>query len=77
MPRLPSYTKKKATEDRAVVMLSLDNMKDKDDGHYGLFGSPTQVQRIFPPESDVHQEVWNGDDLGSRLYDKLNELKFI
>ncbi|MGI6109205.1 MAG: electron transfer flavoprotein subunit beta/FixA family protein [Eubacteriaceae bacterium] len=77
MPRLPSYLRMQATQDQAVVMLSLDDMQDKDEGHYGLFGSPTQVQRIFPPESDVHQEVWKGEELGDRLYDKLAELKFI
>ena len=30
--------------------LSLDDMEDQDERHYGLSGSPTQVVRIFPPE---------------------------
>lgn len=78
-PRLPSYVKKMDTKDREVRMLSLDDMEDKDEKHYGLNGSPTQVQRIFPPESNNEREVWNGsgDDLTHRLFHKIKELKFV
>ena len=59
--------------------LALDDMDDKDETHYGLNGSPTQVQRIFPPETDREQEIWGGDgaDLADRLFGKLRELKFV
>ncbi len=79
MPRLPSYLKKQNAKDRPVIVLSLGDMEDTDEANYGLNGSPTQVQRIFPPENDVRQERWEdeGAVLGTRLYDKLTELKFL
>lgn len=46
-PRLPSYKLKLATVDRAINWLTLDDLPDRDAGHYGLNGSPTQVKRIF------------------------------
>jgi len=58
-PRLPSYVKRKATENRAVRKLSLDDLPDKDPLKYGLDGSPTQVKRIFPPENETVHEVWH------------------
>mgnify|MGYP000116889436 CR=1 FL=1 len=44
-------------------------MEDKDETHYGLNGSPTQVKRIFPPTANDHHEVWDGD--GSEVADKI------
>lgn len=79
MPRLPSYVKKQATRDREIQIFSLDDMEDTDEKHYGLNGSPTQVQRIFPPESNTVQEFWRGDgqELGDRLFEKLRTEKFL
>ena len=79
MPRLPSYRKKTESGGRPVRKLALDDMDDKDETHYGLNGSPTQVQRIFPPETDREQEIWGGDgaDLADRLFGKLRDLKFV
>lgn len=78
-PRLPSYIKKVASKDREIKILSLNDMEDKDEKKYGLNGSPTQVQRIFPPEANDHREVWKGnnEDLTNRLYNKIKELKFL
>ena len=41
--------KKTETKEREINVLSLKDMKDTDEMHYGLNGSPTQVQKIFPP----------------------------
>jgi len=78
-PRLPSYRKKLLTEDRPIKVLSLKDFLDQDESHYGLKGSATQVERIFPPDNEVEQEVWVGEgvDLASRIADKLKELRFI
>jgi electron transfer flavoprotein beta subunit len=78
MPRLPSYVKKQETKDREIKVISLEQLEDKDEKHYGLNGSPTQVQRIFPPQVNAHREVWNGTsaELTQQLVDKLKELKF-
>lgn len=78
MPRLPSFIKKQETKDREIKVLSFADMEDQDEKHYGLNGSPTQVERIFPPQSNNHREVWNGDsdELTAKLLNKLKELKF-
>lgn len=59
-PRLPSYVRKQAMKDAPIHRLTLADMEDTDAAHYGLSGSPTQVQRIFPPESNHKQEKWTG-----------------
>jgi electron transfer flavoprotein beta subunit len=78
-PRLPSYKKKLATKDRKVGILSLKDFDDKDENKYGLNGSPTQVEKIFPPEVNTDKEMWEGtgEELSERLTEKLKELKFI
>lgn len=78
VPRLPSYVKKQATKEREIRVITLADLEDKDEKNYGLNGSPTQVERIFPPESNSHQEIWNGTavELTDKLVNKLQELKF-
>ena len=77
-PRLPSYKKQKATADREISRYSLNDMNDTNEKHYGLDGSPTCVQRIFPPVSDKVRETWTGDaeDLSARIYDALTKMRF-
>lgn len=79
IPRLPSYLKKQATKDRKINVFSLADFDDDDPMHYGLNGSPTQVQRIFPPDVNDKREMWQGDggEISQKIADKLSELKFI
>ena len=79
IPRLPSYIRKKATADRKITYITFKDLEDKDPNHYGLNGSPTQVQRIFPPEVNDDREMWQGDgeELAAKIDEKLRELKFI
>ena len=78
-PRLPSYRLKCATADREIVWLALGDLDDKDPKHYGLNGSPTQVKRIFPPESHVEWTMIEGDDRekAAKLAALLEERKFL
>lgn len=78
-PRLPSYLRKKATRDLPITTWTLADMEDPDETHYGLRGSPTQVQRIFPPESREERELWQGDseELAGRLCALLQERKLL
>ena len=78
-PRLPSYRLKCATADREILWLKLTDLDDKDPKHYGLNGSPTQVKRIFPPESHVEHVMLEGDDKAkaAALADLLEERKFL
>ncbi len=77
-PRLPSFKRKLQTVSWPVEKLTLMNFEDKDDQHYGLKGSPTKVQRVFPPASNTSKEIITGDPgtLAARLREKLKELKF-
>lgn len=78
-PRLPSYKKKLETEEREINVISLSDFEDKDEKKYGLNGSPTQVERIFPPSNNDDHEIWTGNpaELSEKMEDKLRELKFI
>jgi len=78
-PRLPSYKRKLETKDRDIKMYSLKDFDDKNTKNYGLNGSPTQVERIFPPPINDNKEIWNGtsEELSEKLSAKLKNLKFI
>ena len=78
-PRLPSYLNLKKTVDRPVSMLTIGDLPDQADANYGLSGSPTQVERVFQPKSDVEQIIWDNSctDGAQRLFDLLVSEKYI
>ena len=78
VPRLPSYLKMKATKDREIHTITLNDLDDKNENSYGLNGSPTQVQSIFPPEGKADRELWRDNGKAAEdIYNKLKELKFV
>lgn len=77
MPRLPSLKTARETAQRVVHIQGLDSFLDTDPDHYGLTGSPTQVERIFPPQSEVEYEIWEDAQAPKRLYTQLKKWKFI
>ena len=60
-PRLPSYKIKKTLTPEKVSFISFADFGDQDSNHYGLRGSATQVERIFPPEKNAEKQVITGD----------------
>ena len=54
-PRLPSYKVQKTVTDDMVRFISFAEFEDQDANHYGLNGSATQVERIFPPEKNTEK----------------------
>ena len=78
-PRLPSYRIKKALNDDVVKFLTFADFGDQDPDHYGLSGSATQVERIFPPEKTAQKQNIEGDaDTQSRkLFELLQEKKML
>ena len=78
-PRLPSYKLKLATADRPIRVLTLQDLADKDENHYGQAGSPTRVVRVFPPEHNARQERWEGSgkENALRLARFLEDGKFL
>ena len=71
-PRLPSYKIKKTLTEDSVSYLTFADFEDQDADHYGLTGSATQVERIFPPEKISQKQVLEGD--ASQLADALHTL---
>lgn len=78
-PRLPSYRLKLATAGSEIVVVTLKEMADQDETHYGQSGSPTRVIRIFPPETASGRELWEGSgaELAQRMFDFLHSNKFL
>jgi electron transfer flavoprotein beta subunit len=60
-PRLPSYRRKKGLVTDPIQTFCLDDLPDRDEDHYGLAGSPTRVERIFPPPVHDEREILRGD----------------
>jgi electron transfer flavoprotein beta subunit len=79
MPRLPSYKRRLATENQQIQVFTLDDLKNKDKTMYGLDGSPTQVEKIFPPETSSEKSVVRGsaDEIATALYQNLKHHKFV
>ena len=79
-PRLPSYKRKlEISENPEIKILTLKDMYDTDEKNYGLSGSATQVERIFPPESNVEKTSFVGDGktLAKTLFGILSEKKYL
>ena len=77
MPRLPSLKTARLIGDKPIHILGLDAFMDRDETHYGLSGSATQVERIFPPENDTEHEVFEGGNSAEKLAAVLSRWKFI
>ena len=79
-PRLPSYKIRKGLkEDDAVSFLTFADFDDQDPDHYGLTGSATQVERIFPPEKVAQKHTLQGDaaQQADQLYRLLLDKKML
>lgn len=77
MPRLPSLKRAREIGERPVSVLGLDSFMDTNPEHYGLSGSPTQVERIFPPPCGVAREVIGGEGSADALWARLAQWKFV
>ena len=79
VPRLPSYKRSVQFKDYKIPMVTLNALKDQDKNHYGLNGSPTQVEEIFPPSSTVETEIFKGNhqENAETMLKILKERKFV
>jgi electron transfer flavoprotein beta subunit len=61
------------------MTISLENFDDRDKERYGLTGSPTQVEKIFPPDINTEKVIREGtpEKLSDDMYSILKEQKFI
>ena len=78
-PRLPSYRVKQTVTDDMVKFISFADFEDQNEKHYGLSGSATQVERIFPPEKNTEKSSIEGDSeqQASGLFDLIKNRKII
>ncbi|MCD2491490.1 electron transfer flavoprotein subunit beta/FixA family protein [Lacrimispora sp. NSJ-141] len=79
VPRLPSWKLKKAAEGRPVRFMTFQDLPDQDMTRYGLIGSPTTVERIFPPEKSASRIYVDGtpEEKAGKLYEVLKKAKFL
>lgn len=78
-PRLPSYKRKKSVTDNMIKMITFADFDDQDPDHYGLSGSATQVERIFPPEKNMEKKIFGGnaEEQANSLFSLIVERKMI
>lgn len=78
-PRLPSYKIKKALSSDAVKFLTFEDFEDQNPDNYGLSGSATQVERIFPPSKNDEKQSITGDSeqQAQKLLELLKAKKII
>ena len=78
-PRLPSYKRKLEAKEDAVAVYGASDLPGVDPSRCGLEGSPTQVERIFPPEAGGDREIFEGDaaELTDKLYGILSSGKYV
>lgn len=78
-PRLPSYKVKQTVTDDMVTFLSFADFADQDENHYGLNGSATQVERIFPPEKNDEKQSITGSsrEQSEAIFDLIRSRKMI
>ena len=68
-----------AFKDYQVNMITFADVKDQDEAHYGLKGSPTQVEKMFNPDRNDNKVVLKGDadSLAKQLFDVLKDNKYL
>ena len=78
-PRLPSYKIKKSLTGEPAAFLTFADLNDQDANHYGLSGSATQVERIFPPEKSSEKITVTGspDTQAQELFSLLHAKKML
>ena len=77
VPRLPSLKMARKISGKPIHIHPLDTFLDTNPNHYGLAGSPTQVERIFCPKNDVEQEIWGAEGASKKLFDQLKKWKLL
>lgn len=60
-PRMPSLKLKISASKKDIKILSLADMKDKNFNHYGLKGSATKVEKVFPAPKIERQDIIEND----------------
>lgn len=78
-PRLPSYKRGKDFQNIEIPVVTFLDVIDQDESHHGLKGSPTQVEKMFPPAKNTDKIVIKGslDEQVDCLTKILKDKKYI
>lgn len=78
VPRLPSYRRKAAAAEKPIRIFTLADLPDPDLTRFGLVGSPTTVERIFPPPAGGGSVTFEGTaaEKVGQLFDLLARAKY-
>ena len=60
-----------------IKTITFNDVDDKDESHYGLKGSATQVERIFEPDKKEDRKMIKDGDLALETFNILKTKKFI
>ncbi len=71
-PRMPTLKLKMLSKNKQINKITLSNLADQDEKKYGLAGSATRVQKIYPPVRTKKQELINLS--GSSAAEYINEI---
>ena len=79
VPRLPSFRRKEKFLGYNIPMKTLKDLEDQDPEHYGLSGSPTQVEEIFPPNKTMDSTIVEGTakQLSKKIFEILKESRYV
>lgn len=75
-PRLPSFKRRREVGDKPVEIKRAADLPPAEVSYYGLAGSATRVERIFPPRREEVREMWEGEprEMAHRLAELLKEV---
>jgi len=78
-PRLPSYKVMQTVTDDMIKFLSFADFDDQNADNYGLSGSATQVERIFPPEKNTEKSAIDGtpDEMAQGIFELVCRHKLV
>lgn len=78
-PRLPSYRRRLLMKNVKIDMVSLKDLEDQNPDNYGLSGSPTQVDEIFPPKKRTETLKIKGTtkEISEKMFDILKESRYV
>ena len=78
VPRLPSYRRKAEAAEKPIRTVTLADLPEPDMTRFGLVGSPTTVERIFPPPAGNGNLTLEGTaaEKTGQLFDLLAAAKY-
>ncbi len=77
--RLPSYRRKQEAAQKPIRIITMQDLPNPDMTRFGQVGSPTKVQKIFPPPPGSGYQTIEGtaEEKTQKLFDLLTREKYV